>query len=195
MLTHQRKAKSGFSLVEVTMAIGIIAFAFVALLGLIPTGLGVFRESIDTANEMWIVQNLNSMIQVTPWNEVEKLKDYTFYFDEEGRMTDRESESGSAGLNADEEQKQKRLYAVKLVFGEGLIPGDTTTGGGGSEGNYSNNSLRVVAVFAPYLKPKAMAEFKQVVEVDDVQNLPKNSSVKTRSFLVSRMDSLRDAKK
>ena len=37
----------GFSLVEVSASIGIMAFAFVALLGLLSGGLGHFREAID----------------------------------------------------------------------------------------------------------------------------------------------------
>ena len=50
------RSNSGFSLVEVSLAIGIIAFAFVALFSLMPTGLTTFRSAIDTSNETWIMQ-------------------------------------------------------------------------------------------------------------------------------------------
>ena len=43
-------SNAGFSLIEVTLAIGIIAFAFVALFGLLPTGMQTFRASVDTTN-------------------------------------------------------------------------------------------------------------------------------------------------
>src|SRR4051812_25122874 len=64
------RSRAGFSLVEVALAIGIVAFAFVALLGLIPTGLNTFRQAIDKKNETAIVQDLNSMVQVTPWDKI-----------------------------------------------------------------------------------------------------------------------------
>jgi uncharacterized protein (TIGR02598 family) len=42
-----RNPRSGFTLVEVALAIGIVAFAFVALLALIPAGQTAYRRSID----------------------------------------------------------------------------------------------------------------------------------------------------
>jgi uncharacterized protein (TIGR02598 family) len=38
-----------FSLIEVVLAVGVVAFAFVAILGLIPAGMGQFRQAIDTS--------------------------------------------------------------------------------------------------------------------------------------------------
>ena len=53
-----------FSLVEVVLSIGIVAFAFVPLLGLIPSGLHSFRESMDTAIGSQIAQKvINEAIQ------------------------------------------------------------------------------------------------------------------------------------
>src|SRR4051812_37258891 len=43
------RQRSGFTLVEVTMAIGIVAFAFLALLALLPAGNVAFRRAIDLA--------------------------------------------------------------------------------------------------------------------------------------------------
>lgn len=39
----------GFSLVEVTLALGIIAFGLIAIFGLLPSGLGLVRESAAEA--------------------------------------------------------------------------------------------------------------------------------------------------
>jgi uncharacterized protein (TIGR02598 family) len=46
------RTRAAFSLIEVTMSIGIVAFAFVAIFGLIPTGLNSFRDAktISTSN-------------------------------------------------------------------------------------------------------------------------------------------------
>ena len=52
------------------MAIAIIAVAFVALFALLPVGLNGFRASMDTANETWIMQGVNSMIQTTEWEQI-----------------------------------------------------------------------------------------------------------------------------
>ncbi|MHA3773815.1 Verru_Chthon cassette protein B [Verrucomicrobiota bacterium sgz303538] len=190
-MSHQfrRLKQAGFSLVEVTLAIGIIAFAFVALLGLIPTGLQVFRESIDSANEMWITQNLNSMIQVTPWSKIEDLEKYTFYFDEEGRLTDRTSPDDAE--STDEEIALRRIYAVKLVFGKPERPGDNGAGTAGG-GAYSSNMYQAVAVIAPYNKPAALKQLEDLNSVGDVRDIKVASGLKTRSFLVTRMDSMKD---
>lgn len=186
--------ESGFSLVEITLAIGIIAFAFVALFGLLPTGLSVFRQSIDAANEMWIMQDLNTMIQVTDWSKdsktgtskVEALSfskgGLIYFYDEEGRLTD-------TGLSLDrsgsDEIELKRLYAVKLEIDRVERPG----GGGGAGGNYMPNTYRVSTIFAPYTNRQALEEFKAITSPDDLKQLSKATALKTRSFIVSRMGS------
>ena len=42
------RRRAGFSLVEIVLAVGVVSFAFVAILGLIPAGLTQFRQAIDT---------------------------------------------------------------------------------------------------------------------------------------------------
>ncbi len=44
---HMKKAIFAFSLVEVTLALGIISVSLLSLIGLLPAGLGVLRESMD----------------------------------------------------------------------------------------------------------------------------------------------------
>lgn len=62
------KNQAGFSLVEVTLAIGIVAFAFVALFGLVPTGLNVFRSAIDTSIGSTILQQVVENAQQTDYD-------------------------------------------------------------------------------------------------------------------------------
>ena len=45
----------------------MVAFAFVALLGLLPTGLTVFREAMDTTVSSQIVQRITSELQETDY--------------------------------------------------------------------------------------------------------------------------------
>jgi uncharacterized protein (TIGR02598 family) len=174
-------ATRGFSLVEVAMSIGIIAFAFVALFALIPTGLTTFRESIDTSNETWILQGMNSMVQTTDFRQVPEL-DYgtskeIYYFDEEGKRTDTENYPAS-----DENVKRDRLYAVKLLVEDFVPPGED----GAKENTHGK---RVIAVFAPYQNPTAMKDFASVSGADALANLPPNTAVRARSFIAARMDS------
>src|SRR5258707_544064 len=108
------KPAAGFSLVEVALAIGIIAFAFVALFSLIPTGLTTFRSAIDNSNETWIMQGLNSMVQTTDFRGVENLgfkkSHEVYYYDEEARFTDSKNLPSN-----DTKIVQSRLYQAKLL--------------------------------------------------------------------------------
>jgi len=174
-------ANRGFSLVEVAMSIGIIAFAFVALFALIPTGLSTFRESIDTSNETWILQNMNSMVQTTDFRQIPEL-DYSkskeiYYFDEEGKRTDTENFQAT-----DEAIKRARLYAVKLLVEDLVQPGS-------NEDQETPHGKRVLAIFAPYQNPKAMSDFGSISNAESLASLPPNTVVRSRSFLVARMDS------
>ncbi|MES2569658.1 MAG: Verru_Chthon cassette protein B [Verrucomicrobiota bacterium] len=181
----RRQSKRGFSLIEITLSLGIIAFAFVALFGLLPVGLTVFRNSVDIANETWIMQDLNTMVQVTEWPQVRELghdkSGEIYYFDEEGRMTDSELRPSSI-----EAVKAKRLYAVKLIIDDFSRPGTAVDSG---SVDVLNNTWRILAIFAPSGNPQAMKEFTKVTTPADVVNLKKGSPVKVRSFVVARMDS------
>ena len=174
-LAPKSRHARGFSLVEVALALGVVAFAFVSLFGLLPTGLGIFRTAIDTSNETWIMQGLNSMIQVTEWPKIQELEKETFYFNEEGRLTDTKTNPSS-----DTKVQASRLYAVKLIIDDFNRPNDSAA---------LPNSRRVVAVFALFASPTAMKEFDDVTKSADVAQLKAGSQIRTRAFLVARMDS------
>jgi uncharacterized protein (TIGR02598 family) len=83
--------------VEVTLAIGIVAFAFVALFALLPVGLTTFRQAMDTSVTAQIFQRIVSEAQETDFDSLlvsaeEKGKGrnnqyYVFplrYFDDQG---------------------------------------------------------------------------------------------------------------
>jgi len=53
-----RLRQSGFSLVEVVLAVGVISFAFVAILGLLPAGLHQFRQAMDNSVAAQISQRI-----------------------------------------------------------------------------------------------------------------------------------------
>jgi len=56
--------KQGFSLVEVVLAIGVISFAFLSVLGLLPLGMTTFKQSMETTVSSQIAQRvLNEAVQ------------------------------------------------------------------------------------------------------------------------------------
>ena len=180
-LASKSSHSHGFSLVEVALALGIVAFAFVSLFGLLPAGLSTFRTSIDVGNETWIMQGLNSMIQVTEWSKIvgpdsEPLKKEIFYYNEEGRLTDTQSHPSS-----DDKVKASRLYAVKVLIDDFNRPNDSAP---------LPNSVRVIALFAAVANPTAMKDFNDTTLVSSVAKLKSSSQVRSRAFLVARMDSL-----
>ena len=63
-------SQSGFSLVEVSLAIGIMAFAFVSIFGLLPIGLNVFRQAIDTSVSSQIIQRVLNDAQETDFDQL-----------------------------------------------------------------------------------------------------------------------------
>jgi uncharacterized protein (TIGR02598 family) len=77
-------ARQGFSLIEVTLALGIMAFAGLAILGLISTGHSLAARSADTAVTSRLAVEVQAELQeagVTNWST------NTTFFDGEGRVT------------------------------------------------------------------------------------------------------------
>jgi len=83
-----RRKTSGFSLVEVTLAIGIIAFALLAILGLVPVGMKSGGEAIDATHSALIGKEAQSRTQasVTPatFGSAADITLPTWYYDHDG---------------------------------------------------------------------------------------------------------------
>lgn len=99
-----RRFGSAFTLIETVLAIGVVSFAFVALMGLLPCGLQIFRKAMDTTLEGQIVQHLVGKISQTPYDELGQLQGRSFWFDEAGGPVPEQSAEGiysaSVSLNA-----------------------------------------------------------------------------------------------
>lgn len=84
-----KRGTAGFTLVEVVVAIGIIAFAFVPLMGLLPLGLDVSRQAIDTTVQAQIAQQLTTQAQQTDFSQIKSLNTGSgansgWFFDDQG---------------------------------------------------------------------------------------------------------------
>jgi uncharacterized protein (TIGR02598 family) len=84
---HSRRTRrAGFSLGEVVLALGIVSFALVAVLGLMPAGLNASRRAIDISVGSQVVQRINEELQQTDFDSLTApgaLPDR--YFDDEGQ--------------------------------------------------------------------------------------------------------------
>jgi uncharacterized protein (TIGR02598 family) len=173
------RRNKGFSLVEISLALGIIAFAFIALLGLLPVGLQTFRSAIDTGNETRIVQSFFTMLMATDYEKIRGL-DYNtskeiFYFDEEGMPTD-------TSVSAIPALSNQRLYAAKLFIEDPEVP---TKGGSLTYG------VNAVVFFSNIATP-GMRDFEAINSLGELQARLKEkqgvSDLTVRPLLVAKMD-------
>lgn len=82
---------SGFSLVEVVLALGITSFSLLTILGLLPVGLGVMREANEASTRARIVQKLHGEILLMPFSQLEnRFANQTIYFDDAGERVQKD---------------------------------------------------------------------------------------------------------
>jgi uncharacterized protein (TIGR02598 family) len=74
----------GFSLVEVILSIGVVSFAFLAMFGLMPAGLTIFRQAIDNSLGSQIVQRIVGEAQQTDYPTLIASGVTQRYFDDQG---------------------------------------------------------------------------------------------------------------
>lgn len=78
---HKNRRAEGFSLVEVTLALGLVSFALLSVMGLMPVGLSTLRQATDQTAEAQIIQKLSGTLFLTPFS---KLAGGTAYYNREG---------------------------------------------------------------------------------------------------------------
>lgn len=85
-----------FSLVEVALALGIVAFALVGVIGLLPAGLNTFQKAMDTSVGSQILQRVVAEARQASYADLtepavnsRKIFDLRF-FNETGGQTDKE---------------------------------------------------------------------------------------------------------
>ena len=85
----RRKRPGGFTLIETALALGIVAFALVPIVGLLPIGLSLSRSASDLTISAQIAQRLKGMIAQSNFSDISApgstLTANYFYFDGEGQ--------------------------------------------------------------------------------------------------------------
>lgn len=80
-----KASQRAFSLVEVVLAIGVIGFGVLIVLGLMPVGLNTMRQAMDNSTEMQIVKQISGEALLTPFSQLStNFSGKTFYYDEQG---------------------------------------------------------------------------------------------------------------
>lgn len=79
----------GFTLIEVTLAIGIVGVGLLSTLGLMSVGLSAFHSATDRTIHAQITQQLVGTIRQTDFSRLDQFNHAVFYFDDQGlRVTD-----------------------------------------------------------------------------------------------------------
>jgi uncharacterized protein (TIGR02598 family) len=74
-----------FSLVEVTLAMALVSFAVITIIGLLPVGLNALHRVIDTTEEAQIVRQIGAQAVLTPYSTLSAtFSGQTFYYDQDG---------------------------------------------------------------------------------------------------------------
>lgn len=95
-----QKGNGGFSLTEVLLALGIVAFAFIPVLGLLPVGLDASRQAIDATIEAQIVQQLSNEVLQTDFSNLSQLASAPLnYYDNQGNKTTADKAYYTAGFS------------------------------------------------------------------------------------------------
>jgi len=93
------RRKAAFTLVEVAMAIGILSFSLVAIMGLIPVALQASKESIDKSLELEMLQVVRANLLNTPYSDLQDSG--RFLFDADAAPVDDGAEDAKVRYRVD----------------------------------------------------------------------------------------------
>lgn len=68
-LRSLRKTRA-FSLVEIVVALGILSVAVIPLFGLLPVGMNIFKDAIDTTVQSQIMEKLTTLAEQTEFSKI-----------------------------------------------------------------------------------------------------------------------------
>lgn len=117
----QFTSQRAFSLVEVTIAMGIASFAVIGVMSLVPSGLATLRASVDASVVSRIMRTVASDARQA--NDFAGIVNTTNYFDDNGLKT----------------TKNESIYSAELT----VLPGAVVPGASSANPNLKAISVRV----------------------------------------------------
>ncbi len=125
-----RAGASGFSLIEVTLAIGILGFCMVSIMGLLSVALKFSRQSIDRNLETRMLQNIRAELGQVPYSLLPA--EGSYFFDAEAYR-----------LASDAGEDRKAYEATYQTVSEATLPSGQTNG------RVSTCKIRIVNLLRP----------------------------------------------
>ena len=112
-IRSMKKSAQAFSLIETALAIGVVSFALLAIVGVMPVGISVYQDAQNSSVETEIAGGVDNELQNAPYSTFSQtLAEYPRYYDVDGNDI---TTSGSTGS----------IYAVTLTSGTFLISGSS----------------------------------------------------------------------
>ncbi len=125
------KATGGFTLVEITLAIGIVGFCLLSILGTLPVELATVREAVVQVGESGIARQIRAQLeQVTP-SSISILTNTTNYYTQQGTQV----------FSSDPANFKNAYYSATFVVTDPVVTGSAT--------NF-NSSARTITVTLHY---------------------------------------------
>ena len=123
-----RKFAAAFSLIEVTLALGLVSIAVLPVMGLLPGGLTTLRQSMNHTVETQIVQAIAAQSVISPFSA---LATGARYFDDEGFPVSSAADP-------------RRRYTATVTVNPPAYPGSTTAAAIGN--SLSNVQITLVSL-------------------------------------------------
>lgn len=105
-------SRRGFSMVETVLALGIVSFAMMGIVGLIPMGLGHFRDAMWMNAETQILQRISNDLLLTEYQDLVSAysSQQDFYFNDQAKALESDSD-------------KTRLYQARVTLNDLSAPG------------------------------------------------------------------------
>lgn len=174
---ERRRHCQGFSLIEVTLAIAIIATAFIALLGLLPAGLRIFKTTVDATNTMRISMHTTSLLQAAEFSKLatSNFNYNIYYYDADGGFLDTDTDPIAS-------YEKDRVYAVRII-----IDKQNVTVAADVFYDQEKSAAKTLIVVGQN-NPNSVNFLKGLKTSDDVAKMPANARYKVLPLLVAKTD-------
>jgi uncharacterized protein (TIGR02598 family) len=160
------RLRAAFSLIEVTLAIAIVAFGFIAVFGLLPVGLNTFRNAKTVSVSNQVAQQLLTEYEQMDWLTLTGSgaatvgtpyfsTDNPYYFDEQGQRIESDNSNSDGTIMTE----QRIIQAQVRVQVGAKLPGWTPSDGANKNIDANTAMVTVQVAFNPTLNPANLATF------------------------------------